>query len=346
MNYDRTPLCRLLIATAAVLFLLTLGSTLSVSAQKQTGKNKTEEQTPAPYTGPKKRIAVMNMDVSIPDSNAKQWADLIKRYNNIHTTSDVGLKLSEMMTTALQNTGRFVLVERQNIDDVRDEIKVGEELGNEKTRVKKGNVLGAQILVRCAVTEFSDNKSESAGGVHVGPLTLGGGGKVASVTVDVKMVDAETSKVLAVSTASGDSKSQGSAIGLNFGAAFGKSTNEPIEKATRNAISKAVAFIVEHMEKVPWEGRIALVSTGEDGAKRIVLNRGEEDGLHVGDRVLVFHPGESIKDPETGELLGRDEDRLVGETKVTWTDKRVARIAPIGDKTFDKSDIIKLPDSK
>jgi curli biogenesis system outer membrane secretion channel CsgG len=331
---------RALLLGAALLSMTSLSA--AVCAQKERGK---DEPAPAKYVGPKKRLAVMNMEFAPETGGRKsEYAELIKRLHKVNTRSDASLRLGEMLTTALDSTGRFVLVDRANIDDIRSEIAVGQELGNEKTVVKKGNVLGAQILVRCAVTEFTDERSQSRGGISLGGVQIGGGGKTAAVTVDIKMVDASSSRVLYTGSATGDSKSKDYGGGLSLGKiglAFGKSESEPIEKATRMAIQKAVEFIVEKMEKVAWEGRVASAE-----ANRLVINRGEEDGLREGDRLGIYRPGKAIEDPETGEILGRDEDTMIGEARVTWTDKRVARLVPLRGEAFQKGDVIKYAEGR
>ncbi len=187
-----------------------------------------------------------------------------------------------MLTAALFSTGRFVLLGRRSIDDVRQEIRVGQELGNDKTAVKRGGVPGAQALIRCAVTEFEPDASSRGGGIRLGPVTLGGRKGTAKVSVHVRLYDASSSRALHNATACGDSKSQAGGASLDlgsFGATFGGSKTEPIEVATRRAIEKGVEIIIQQTAKLPWEGRVAAVSA--EG--RITINRGSDNGLHEGD---------------------------------------------------------------
>lgn len=75
------------------------------------------------------------------------------------------------------------------------------------------------------------------------------------------------------------------------------------------------------MAPLPWEARIAKV--GEDGT--FILNRGSNDGLKEGDRLKVYAPGGTITDPETGEVLGREEDKLVGEAVISWLSDKLSK---------------------
>ncbi len=326
--------------------ILSLALLASLAALPSIAKGDDEKEVkPASrptYTGPKKRIAVMPMTAEgKTDDLFGQWANIYKSQNRAYTSEDVGRKLTEMLTTALFDTGRFVILERQNIGDVRDEIAIGAELGNEKTAVKKGSVLGAQILVRAAVTEFENTSSGKMGGISIKGIRVGGKQGKSKVVIDVRMYDSSSSQILYNAKADGDSTSQGGAIALSIGSlgvGAGAEKNDPIERATRNAIEKAVIFIVEKMEVVPWEGRVATVK--EDGM--IYVNRGTDDGLRVGDKLIVYKAGEAIIDPETDAVIGREEDVRLGTTSVSWVDKRLCRIDALEGKKIGKNDVVKL----
>lgn len=314
-------------------------------------KGKTEKPAPAPaYTGPKKRIAVMSPDEPGNTAPNGEWVKAMKLSYGIKDADDAGLKLNSMLTTALQNTGRFVIVERQHFNDIRSEQDLAKEgQTTAQTGAKKGTILGAQQMIRCTVTEFADDSVKEGGGagIKIGSVQLGGGGarKKAKIVVDVRIFDVATSKVLYTSSAAGNSESRGGGGGVSFlgqSAVFGKSTNDPIEKATREAITNAVDFIIGKMEDVPWEGKIALVDKDDDGKDFYVLNRGEADGLRVGDRLMVTSPGKEIIDPDTGEKLGRSKDKVLGGCKVVWTDKNIAHVEPDSGVVITQGSVLKF----
>ena len=317
--------------------------------KKEDGK-KDKKETPPPYTGPKKRLAVMNQDLPGNATPNGEFDKYIKAHYNLKDGDDVGLKLNTMLTTALQNTGRFVLVERQNFNDIRGEQDLAKEgQTTVQTGAKKGGILGAQIMVRCVVTQFEDTATKEGGGasIGIGSVRIGGGGskKRSKVVIDIKMYDVATSKILQTSSATGTSESKGAGIGvsaLGSGGVFGKSSNDPIEKATRDAIINAVNFIVEKMDAVPWEGKVALADKDDDGKPLYVINRGEADGLKIGDQLLVTSPGKAIVDPDTGETLGRSKDKVLGACRVVWTDKNIAHVEPDSGVTIVQGAIVKF----
>jgi curli biogenesis system outer membrane secretion channel CsgG len=286
----------------------------------------------------------MNKDMD--GSNTAAHSDYYKQFaaqTGTKDADDVGLKLNTMLTTALQSTGRFVIVERQDFGDIKSEQALTDQgQTTTQTGAKKGSILGAEIMVRCAITEFVADavKERSGGGITIpGGVSIGGGGgrKKAKVTLDLKLYEVATSKILYTDTASGDSTSKGGgfSIGGSSGgyggtATFGKSTNDPIEKATRDAITNVVNKIIKKMDTIPWEGKVALAEKDDDGKMMYVINRGEIDGVHAGDELLITRPGKVIVDPDTGEKLGRSEDKILGTCKVLAVNKNTSTIAPDG----------------
>ncbi len=65
--------------------------------------------------------------------------------------------------------------------------------------------------------------------------------------------------------------------------------------------------IQEALNKLKWEGRIALIQ-----GDRIYLNVGQLTGLKIGDILKVTDMGEEIFDPQSGRLIGRTPGRLKG----------------------------------
>ena len=85
------------------------------------------------------------------------------------------------------------------------------------------------------------------------------------------------------------------------------------------ALEEAIAGFVTELGKVlptpEHLRRKALVVLVEDGV--VYLNLGYEDGVRPGDRFWVYEEGEIIRDPVTGEVLGRADPKKVGEVQVT-----------------------------
>lgn len=80
-----------------------------------------------------------------------------------------------------------------------------------------------------------------------------------------------------------------------------------IRESVRKATVSSVANIVRAVEKLTWEGRIALIS-----GERVFINAGRLSGLQIGDILKVTEDGEEVYDPETGRFIGTAPGRMKG----------------------------------
>ena len=153
----------------------------------------------AKYTGPKKRVAVSQFSAK---------GDFVAQYGGY----DIGGGLAAQLMTELVKTGRFVVVERTDLSSVLREQKLGAtKLTNSETAAKLGQLTGAQLLVRGAVTEFSP-RSEG-GGINLGGGfgTLGGllgvSSETAHVGIDLRLIDTTTGEIVKATNAVGEADS-------------------------------------------------------------------------------------------------------------------------------------------
>lgn len=84
-----------------------------------------------------------------------------------------------------------------------------------------------------------------------------------------------------------------------------------VQQAVIQAFSGTISKIASALEKLSWEGRVALVK-----GERIFLNAGRLSGIQVGDILKVEEEGEDVFDPETGALIGKVPGRVKGTVEV------------------------------
>ncbi|MCO6413573.1 MAG: hypothetical protein J5I92_12620 [Thiogranum sp.] len=200
------------------------------------------------YNGPKARIAVSRFD----NKTRGSW------YSH-----QIGDGMADQLTTALVNTNRFIVLERQQLADVMAEQDLG-ATGRIRgdTAAAIGQIEGAELLITGAVTEFEGNAggtsaSGGGGGGLLGNLAgaVSGAVKKAHMAIDLRIIDARTSRVLLATSVEGSSTNVnvGSVVGgllrTNSGTtalAGGLSSweNTPTEKALRQCIDQAVEFVV------------------------------------------------------------------------------------------------------
>lgn len=237
--YQMIPL-----VSASFLFV-SCASTMSGTTTRVTnedGRN-INEVAAEPYNGPQARIAVVRF--------GNKSADGMNWYN-----PQIGDGMADMLTTALVNTGRFIVLERQALDDVLGEQDLGAS-GRVKadTAAAIGEIEGAEILVVANVTEFDANAGGTrggGGGVFSGILgAIAGGSRSAHMAIDLRLIDAQTSRVLAATSVEGEAKdfSLGGALAgytgtVGLGGALETWKNTPKEKALRQVIATAVGYVI------------------------------------------------------------------------------------------------------
>lgn len=227
----------LLVASACV----TPGTQTTVTSG-QGGPSIQEAQAEA-YNGPKARIAVAQFKDKT--GGGHRWWN-----------PQIGDGMADQLTTALFNSNRFIVLERETLGNVLTEQDLGAAgRVSKETSAPIGQIEGAELLVVGAVTEFEGSAEGGGGAIGGGAVgaVLGGiaaGYKKAHMAIDVRIIDARTSRVLAATSVQGEASdvNMGAALGGAFGggglgAALGGWKNTPIEKALRVCINEAVNFI-------------------------------------------------------------------------------------------------------
>lgn len=329
------------VVSCVALSLLCLGAVVAAEEQSKQAPPK-----PPPYTGLKKRIAVMPIVTSGATATRRTTSgdDVMTEsvtWNSEADPGQVGAALTEQLTTALINTGRFIVLERKALDEVLGEQDLGASgRVNQETAAAKGRVIGAEWLIKAAITEYTDKKSRSGGGIAIGGVALGGAKREAFVSLDVRIVDAATGEVIDSLKADGRAKSSGALGGVSIGGvalAGGKEDTTPIGQATRAALTDAIDFICQRMEQVPWQSRVMEV----DG-KEVTITGGKNMNIKVGDRFEVFRRGKALVDPETGQTLGYRETRL-GPMKVTEVMEKFSIGVMLDGALPQRGDVVKCP---
>ena len=198
----------------------------------------------AQYNGPKARIAVADFDVKAAKA-----------------TGEIGTGLKEMLTTALMSSNRFSVVERQVLKALmqEQELAASGAAAQGQGGAQRGKIKTADLVITAAVTEFEPNASGGSAGIGGGGRTgkgilggmLGGSMNKAHMALDIRIVDASTSEVLASTRVQGQATDAEGGIGIgflgNFGLGAGLSgySKTPKEKAIRVCIIEAVKYITQ-----------------------------------------------------------------------------------------------------
>ncbi len=299
-----------------------------------------------PYFGPKKRIAVEDVEIKITnvastDPGSSGGSDAAP----IPPPTDFGSGLTEMLTTALVKSGRFIVLERtkEGIADMQKEQSL--DGVNADSKVLASKLLGAQALVRGAVTEFIYHSSRSNGsGKLIKGLGLSNSKSDATVVINIKIFDAETGEVADSKKAEGTAHASSTNLNVDReGMKFGSSEfqQSPLGQATRQAIERAVFYICDSMDKRPWEGRVATV-VDEGAGPMLYLNVGGKAGVKAGDEFDVFEVGQEVKDPDSGRVLSHTKGRRIGRCRVESVEEEISIAKPIEGEGFAAKDTVRF----
>ena len=229
---------------------------------------------------------------------------------------EIGSNLSIMLESALYDSGRFVIVEREKLRDVIAEQDLAASGRTAKSKVARtGLIRPARYIGTGAVTEVEESQSGADGGISIKGIRVGGGKSQAQVTVIVKLVDTTTGEIVAKERIVGKAGKTGLRVGLSLrglSTEVGGFVKTPLGQAAQDCINQAAAFIAKKMEEFPFEGSVVKVS--DNG--QVIINRGSEFGVEVGQDLLMTTEGETLTDPDTGAILGKEEGQLIGKLKV------------------------------
>jgi hypothetical protein len=248
------------------------------------------------------------------------------------------------LTTALVNSGYFIVVERAELASVLREQEMGlQKIVSGETAAQVSRVLGAQLLIRGSVTEFDQRAGGTGLRVGAGTGMFGGalGGQTTEgvVAMDIRLIDTTTGQVVQSHRAEAKLSAAGISADIKVdrvtfgGDHFNKTV---LGQATRKAIEQAVAFIIQAMETVPWTGRVV-----EAIGDQVYINAGANAGVKTGDVFIISTVVRELTDPSTGELLWVEEVKL-GEIQIESVQEKfsIARMkAPFQTK---RGDLVKI----
>ncbi len=231
----------------------------------------------------------------------------------------LGSGFADMMANALDRADRFIVINRSNIEDILDaEDFADSDRTVDSEAAKTGQLLNPQFIIIGAVTEYEETTQDSGGAVRIGNFDLGAKVTKAHIAVVLRMIDTTSGEEF---TQRVEGKSQTTGIAADYneddwgigGKHFHKS---PLGKAVQNAIDQGVILLGTRILNAPWTGKVVLAKPG-----KIYINVGERNGVKVGDTFVVYHRGEELRDPDTGELLDFIEEKLGTISVITVKEK-------------------------
>jgi len=296
----------------------------------------------AEHAGLKMRVAVMDMSLTATQMSAPTsgGGGTFTTSIQIPPPNDFAMALTEVLTTELAKSGKFIVLERKALADIMAEQDLmANGKVNKETGAKSGAIIGATALIRCAISEYSFSQSGTSSALKVIPgMSLGFTTLKAMVGIDTRIYDTKTSEVLASTVARGTATSSGADMkvsGRKMDASAAGFMSTPLGRASREAIDGTVQFIIASLGNAPWEARV-IRADGDD----IYLNAGEENSMKVGERFNLYRAGEALIDPASGTKLGTP-DKLIGTIVVKAVKPKYSVAAMVSGEKPERNDIVR-----
>lgn len=227
----------------------------------------TVRSTLPPYDGPRARVRLAEFKVG-PSSGGRSEIRVKGPDGeeqtvtwNVEAQNQVLGGLKELLKGAMLETGRFeVLGREETFTAMKDEYAEGQDgWVQEREEIRKGQVVGPDLIVNAVVTKWAPNTSGRSVGLGALAGGLLGGVKVGSrkseVGLTLEIYDVRTQVLLASVRAEGvaSSKSLGlGGVGWGGGGAAGGVLSEYADTPMEDAIAKAIQAAADGVaRKVP-----------------------------------------------------------------------------------------------
>lgn len=204
---------------------------------------------------------------------------------------ELGTGLSDMLTNALVETGRFTVVERSHLDKILSEQGLAlEGAVDASTGAQVGRLVGAQYLVLGAVTKFEENIQGGKLGRAIKRAVL----YTARIGITMRVIDATSGVIHASKSIEKTSRKVG-AFGsgriLGVSLAGGLFESKAMQSAVEAAINEAVEQLSDELQSAPGVASAGGPSAGPAAAP---LDCSNMIGA-TAPRVMVVIPEEHIQ---------------------------------------------------
>ncbi len=237
----------------------------------------------------------------------------------------LGDELSNVITTELVKSNRFIVLEREDLDKVMEEINFSNTLGQGELASDR-MFQDADYIITGAITKYSVNTVGNKGVISSSKR------QKAEISFDMKVVDVRTGEVIL--------SDQGEGVAdIEYGTTLGVGTTGGYDEGLEQEAFRAAAIdvmdeIIKTVDKTPWVSNVAKVSKN-----KVYINSGKKSNLPVGTKVEVYEQGEKIE--FNGKFLGFEETRVGDGIVVDYLGEDAA-ILEYNGEAFETPAIIKL----
>jgi curli biogenesis system outer membrane secretion channel CsgG len=201
------------------------------------------------------------------DPRRYKWWEHVSTGNSVRqpTYTGVGSGMTEMLSTALSQTGCFEVMERASLDEINKELAL---VG------KKVEAEAADFLVTGSITSLGFEQSSTGlgalGGFLKGPLALAAGSvdfkkSKVHMNMDLRVVDVRKAKILGSRTLQADNQKSGFGLsgagwggGVGLGGSHASISGSPLEEVARDLLVRSTSFITDTLAGSKVNERVTL----------------------------------------------------------------------------------------
>jgi curli biogenesis system outer membrane secretion channel CsgG len=264
--------------------------------------------------------------------------NISNQINSFQPNWNVGSGLADVLTDELIKTDRFQVLERAELGQVLGELKVQDsKLTRPEGKAAAGRLKNVEYFVKGKVTDFGQ-VSSNQGWAMVDWANVFGQRYHAVLRMTFQVIEVESGRIVLSRAIERTARAdQGSGGATYKNVTFGGSTfyQTPLGRVTADATREAVLEIVQAVASQPWRPRIALTQ-----GEQVIINGGEDRGVHTGDLYKVVEHGKTITDPDTGDNLARLPGQQLGKVEITAVHERYSEAKSLTQSTYQVGQLL------
>lgn len=225
--------------------------------------------------------------------------------DNTGRHSRASVTARESFIRALRRTDDFVVIANSDFPkDVATYLKNSEY--DLESMAKLGGSMGLAAIIEGRILEIKAKRvGDEVGVVRQVRARM-------DSTIQLRVVNTKNMHVAMNETKTADAEETVTRVGERaISDKFLEDDPNLIDSVVTKAFQSTIPRIQQAVQKLSWEGRVALVK-----GDRIYLNAGRLSGLQIGDILKVTEEGEDVYDPDSGDLIGKVPGRLKGTVEV------------------------------
>ena len=243
--------------TAATVMLLSLAVTLpkySLAAKDTERPDVLPEYEPVDwpeYSGKKITVAVLDFEDGIRDERLfTEVHSANGEFNGVNrpyvygvniATWPLGEGLADMLVTALMATNRFTVVDREISLQAFDLFSAATAKKLLAGGTGASRVAGVDYFVTGSITAINDGEASASGSIKIAGIKLKGGVQVGSITLQLRLIDANTGRVASSQEVEGTVAQTQASVGIE---GFSASVGSPFGQAKLKTADKAADSII------------------------------------------------------------------------------------------------------